>query len=135
MEEKRRVKRGSIDKDFLQKTIREKLLKGYSSIDIVNWMIDEYGYAKHTAESYLCDTRKLLRDYFQKDKEYFLEEFNSKYNFLYNKLVESQNYAAAGKILDSQIKISGLLNESATVQVDKDQKVTISFGFNNNTEE
>ena len=98
-------------------------------------MIDEYGYAKHTAESYLCDTRKLLRDYFQKDKEYFLEEFNSKYNFLYNKLVESQNYAAAGKILDSQIKISGLLNESATVQVDKDQKVTISFGFNNNTEE
>lgn len=135
MEEKRRVKRGSIDKDFLQKTIREKLLKGSSSIDIVNWMIDEYGYAKHTAESYLCDTRKLLRDYFQKDKEYFLEEFNSKYNFLYNKLVESQNYAAAGKILDSQIKISGLLNESATVQVDKDQKVTISFGFNNNTEE
>lgn len=135
MEEKRRVKRGSIDKDFLQKTIREKLLKGYSSIDIVNWMIDEYGYAKHTAESYLCDTRKLLRDYFQKDKEYFLEEFNSKYNFLYNKLVESKNYAAAGKIIDSQIKISGLLNESATVQVDKDQKVTISFGFNDNTEE
>lgn len=135
MEEKRRVKRGSIDKDFLQKTIREKLLKGSSSIDIVNWMIDEYGYAKHTAESYLCDTRKLLRDYFQKDKEYFLEEFNSKYNFLYNKLVESQNYAAAGKIIDSQIKISGLLNESATVQVDKDQKITISFGFNNNTEE
>lgn len=135
MEEKRRVRRGSVDIDLLRKNIREKLLKGSSSIEIVNWMIDTYGYAKHTAETYLCDTRKELKEFFQKDKETFLEEFNAKYQYLYNQLVQNKQYAAAGKILDSQVKISGLLNEAATVQLDNNSKVTISFGFNNNNEE
>lgn len=135
MEEKRRVRRGSVDIDLLRKNIREKLLKGSSSIEIVNWMIDTYGYAKHTAETYLCDTRKELKEFFQKDKETFLEEFNAKYEYLYNQLVQNKQYAAAGKILDSQVRITGLLNESASIEVNKDQKVVISFGFNNKDDE
>ena len=135
MEEKRRVRRGSVDTDVLRKNIREKLLKGSSSIEIVNWMMDIYGYAKHTAEIYLCDTRKELKEFFQKDRETFLEEFNAKYEYLYNQLVQNKQYAAAGKILDSQVRITGLLNESASREVNKDQKVVISFGFNNKDDE
>lgn len=125
----------SVEVQNMMKDIRKKIKKGVSTLDLKHYLTDTYGYAEHTAENYISKARKELKEYYLKDKEHFAEEFYEKYNYLYNKLVESQNYAAAGKILDSQVKISGLLTESATVQLDSNSKVTISFGFNNNNEE
>lgn len=125
----------SVEVQNMLKDIRKKIKKGVSTLDLKHYLTDTYGYTEHTAESYISKARKELKEYYLKDKEHFAEEFYEKYNYLYNKLVESQNYAAAGKILDSQVKISGLLNEQATVQLDNNSKVTISFGFNNNNEE
>ena len=125
----------SVEVQNMLKDIRKKIKKGVSTLDLKHYLSDTYGYTEHTAESYISKARKELKEYYLKDKEHFAEEFYEKYNYLYNKLVESQNYAAAGKILDSQVKITGLLNESATVQLDNNSKVTISFGFNNNNEE
>lgn len=125
----------SLEVQNMLKDIRKKIKKGVSTLDLKHYLSDTYGYTEHTAESYISKARKELKEYYLKDKEHFAEEFYEKYNYLYNKLVESQNYAAAGKILDSQVKISGLLTEAATVQLDNNSKVTISFGFNNNNEE
>ena len=125
----------SVEVQNMLKDIRKKIKKGVSTLDLKQYLSDTYGYTEHTAECYISKARKELKEYYLKDKEHFAEEFYEKYNYLYNKLVESKNYSAAGKILDSQVKISGLLNESATVQLDNNSKVTISFGFNNNNEE
>lgn len=125
----------SVEVQNMMKDIRKKIKKGVSTLDLKHYLSDTYGYAEHTAENYISKARKELKEYYLKDKEHFAEEFYEKYNYLYNKLVESQNYAAAGKILDSQVKISGLLNESASIEVNKDQKVVISFGFNNKDDE
>lgn len=125
----------SIEVQNMMKDIRRKIKKGVSTLDLKHYLSDTYGYTEHTAECYISKARKELKEYYLKDKDHFAEEFYEKYNYLYNSLVEEKKYAAAGKILDSQVKISGLLNESATVQLDNNSKVTISFGFNNNNEE
>lgn len=117
------------------KEIRQKIKKGTSTIDLKNYLITTYGYAEHTAENYISRTRKELKEYYEKDKEHFAEEFHEKYNFLYEQLVKNGQFSAAGKILDSQVKISGILNETASVQIDGNSKVTISFGFDNNNAE
>ena len=128
-------KLSAVEVQNLLKDIRKKIKKGVSTLELKHYLTDTYGYAEHTAENYISKARKELKDYYIKDKEHFAEEFYEKYNYLYNSLVEEKKYAAAGKILDSQVKISGLLNESASVQLDSNSKVTISFGFNNNNEE
>ena len=125
----------SVEVQNMLKDIRKKIKKGVSTLDLKQYLSDTYGYAEHTAECYISKARKELKEYYLKDKEHFAEEFYEKYNFLYNSLVEEKKYAAARKILDSQVKISGLLTEAATVQLDNNSKVTISFGFHNNNEE
>ena len=125
----------SVEVQNMLKDIRRKIKKGVSTLDLKHYLTDTYGYTEHTAECYISKARKELKEYYLKDKEHFAEEFYEKYNFLYNSLVKEKKYAAARKILDSQVKISGLLNESATVQLDNNSKVTINFGFNNNNEE
>lgn len=128
-------KLSAVEVQNLLKDIRKKIKKGVSTLELKHYLTDTYGYAEHTAENYISKARKELKEYYLKDKEHFAEEFYEKYNYLYNSLVEEKKYAAARKILDSQVKISGLLNDSATVQLDSNSKVTISFGFNNNNEE
>lgn len=125
----------SMDVQTMLKDIRSKIKRGMSSIDLKQYLMDKYNYSQSSAEHYISKARKELKEYYLKDKEHFAEEFYEKYNYLYNSLVEEKQFAAAGKILDSQVKISGLLTEAATVQLDSNSKVTISFGFNNNNEE
>lgn len=116
--------------------IRQMLKHGNTSLEIQNYLVETYKYAKHTAENYICDCRKELKEFYEKDKEHFAVEFNEKYNYLYKKLVDKELYAAAGKILDSQVKISGLLNENtASIKLDENSKVQISFGFSKTVEE
>lgn len=128
----RKSKMSSTDSDNLKRAIRRKLLKGKTSASIIEWLVDEYGYQKTSAENILSQVRKDLRDYYEKDKENFIAEFNEKYNDLYEIAYANNNIIAAKQILDSQIKLTGILNQDVAVAFDPNKNVTISFGFNNN---
>lgn len=122
--------------DVIYHEIRQMIKKGQTSLEIKNYLVEQYGYANHTAENYISACRKELKEFYEKDKEHFAVEFNEKYNYLYKKLIDKELYAAAGKILDSQVKISGLLNENtASIKLDENSKVQISFGFSKTVEE
>ena len=125
----------SADLDNLRTEIRKRLLRGDYTTDIIDFIISEHKVVKGTAEKYICQIRKELKEYYQQNKEDFLSDFHNKYQYLYNELVKQGQFRAAKDVLDSQVKLSGLLNQEIGVTLGENSKVTISFGFDNNNAE
>lgn len=128
--------KSAADMDNLRKWIRKQILKGVSTIDIIETLVSEHNYAKHSAESLICGVRKELKDYYKKNKETFQVEFFEKYNDLYMCAYKQGNYLGAKQILDSQVKLCGAAEpEQKTIQFDKDKPIRVSFGFTEDEED
>ena len=125
----------SADLDNLRTEIRKRLSRGDYTTDIIDFSSSEHKVVKGTAEKYICQIRKELKEYYQQNKEDFLSDFHNKYQYLYNELVKQGQFRAAKDVLDSQVKLSGLLNQEIGVTLGENSKVTISFGFDNNNAE
>ena len=78
----------SADLDNLRTEIRKRLLRGDYTTDIIDFIISEHKVVKGTAEKYICQIRKELKEYYQQNKEDFLSDFHNKCQYLYNELVK-----------------------------------------------
>lgn len=122
------------DKQNILKKIRKMIIKGKPTRDIIEQVSSEYELSNKTVENYLVEVRKDVKYYYLKDKETFLEDFSNKYLYLYEQLVEAGQYLAAKNVLDSHVKLTGLLNTDMTVSLNENSKINISFGLSKNEE-
>lgn len=124
------INRGVLDTENLHKEVRRRILEGELTVDVLNWLENEQKYTRQSAENILHKVRQALKDYYKQDKEYFASEFNTKYQYLYNEMIKQGNLKGAKETLDSQVKLSGLLNQDMNISLSENSKITISFGFN-----
>lgn len=128
-------RRSKYEVQTILREIRQQFKDGKTFSDVKQYLVDTYNYAPHTAENMISEARKVIKEYYKKDAEYFAEDFYSKYNYLYQKSLKTDNIRAAKDILDSMVKLTGAGDfNKQKVEFDGTQPVNITFGFNNKEE-
>lgn len=131
----RKDRSSKIDKLSLLKDIRKRMLKGATGQDIKDYLAD-LGYNEGGAQGVLHEVYTDLKDYFDKNKAYFQQEYLARYNYLYQQSIENNNLRTAKDILDSMVKLTGAGEfNKQKVEFDGDSPIVISFGFDKNEEE
>lgn len=124
-----------IEKLNLLKDVRKKMLKGASAQDIKEYL-ETLGFNTGGAQGVLNEVYTDLKEYFDRNKEYFQHEFLAKYNYLYEQSIKSSNLRTAKDVLDSMVKLTGAGEfNKQKVEFDSEQPIVISFGFDKNEEE
>ena len=124
-----------IDKLTLLKDVRKRMLKGATAQDIKEYLAG-LGYNEGGAQGVLHEVYTDLKDYFDKNKAYFQQEYLARYNYLYQQSLENNNLRTAKDILDSMVKLTGAGEfNKQKVEFDGDSPIVISFGFDKNEEE
>ena len=112
-----------------KKEVRKLILKGKSRAEI-NDYLEGLGYSQTNAADLLWEIYKELKDYYNKNKENFQTDFYEKYNYLYQKNVEKQNYKEAKNVLDSLVKLTGAAEaDKQDVNIDLNAPIQSKFGF------
>ena len=112
-----------------KKEVRKLILKGKSRAEI-NDYLEGLGYSQTNTADLLWEIYKELKDYYNKNKENFQTDFYEKYNYLYQKNVEKQNYKEAKNVLDSLVKLTGAAEaDKQDVNIDLNAPIQIKFGF------
>ena len=110
------------------------MLKGETGQDIKEYLA-ELGYSEGGAQGVLHEVYTDLKDYFDKNKAYFQQEYLARYNYLYQQSIKNNNLRAAKDILDSMVKLTGAGEfNKQKVEFDGETPIVISFGFDKNEE-
>lgn len=122
----------------LRRYIIKDITKGRSHNEIVQKIMEDgygigKGYGKSTAERYILDAKKVLKQNWQRDLPEFREKIASCYWDIVADARENGDRQAAIKALIEVGKLAGIY-ETRNVNLQHNGNITIDFGFDENTD-
>lgn len=110
--------------------IREHILAGHSREKILRELthgVYGYEYTEQTAIHLIAEVNTSIKKEAEELKSQALEEIAARFNDLYTKLYEKEDYSNCKDVLREMAKLFGLSDKNK-VEIDKpDEKITISF--------
>lgn len=91
---------------YRRRLIAQQLIYGYSPAQIKFRYATEWNLTHHTLAHYITDARKIIAQEIQTDAEEIKIELVAKYNMLFLKAMEGENYKEARAVLDSLTKLT-----------------------------
>lgn len=112
---------------IIRKEIYDKLIAGYTNRDIVTYLRDKGTFnSDSTALYHIQEVKKEFLLNVEKDLELKREEYIAKYMSLYKDSKELGELKDAKAILDSLVKLEGLMQQKVEVK-DDEHVITIIF--------
>ena len=125
----------SIERLERLRQVKKIFLEGYSRSDIILFCEEKWKIKEGTVDLYLIEIRREIKEDFQKnfDKEAFKLEITARFEDLYKKNVDIDDYKECRAILNDFNKMFGLLEpekKDITTDGEKISKTVIKWGDN-----
>lgn len=113
----KRHKQSNAEMDLILETVIEMLLKGLSRTDILRHFAENENFKKseRSVDYYIDKSKKEIKERFKPEKENLKALSIARYEDLYKKNYQIQDYRECRQIIDSVSKLFGL-NEPTTVK-------------------